>query len=774
MVSVSNNFKDNIVRFSLQIYDILNRLYVKELLRISNLINTHLFRTFKPQNILVMRLIGFLLTFSVISLSTILNAQELSVEKIWKNYEFYDRSVNGFRSMQDGDYFSKITETENGPSVTKHRFDDYDGSGEVLISPEMISSIRMDDYSFNSDETKALITTNTRSVYRRSFTANYYLLDLKTKKLEPLDEERSPQTLAEYSPDGKQVSYIYMNNLYVKDIATGKVTAITADGEINKVINGTTDWVYEEEFAITKAYGWSPDSKYLAYLRFDESNVREFTMTYFSELYPDLYTFKYPKAGEDNSKVEAFIISADGGKPKPINLGDYEYIPRLKWSNKKNDLVIQTMNRHQNELNYYLVSMEKKDCSADHFFKEKSDTYIDIDDNLLILNDGEHILRTSESDGHNHIYELGFDGSSKQITKGNWDVIEFLGIDDANETIYYTSAEFGAIHQTIHKINRDGSNKKLISEGSGHNTADFSNGMKYFVREHSSANIPPVYSLCDNDGNEIVVLENNFHLLEILSEYNLQEKEFVKFKGAEVELNGWMIKPANFDPNKKYPVYMNVYGGPGSNMVSDSWGSFNYMYHQLLAQNGYIIVSVDPRGTMYRGADIKKSTYLQLGKLETEDVIAVAKELGTYDYVDKDRIGIMGWSYGGFMSSLAMTKGADYFKMGIAVAPVTNWRYYDNIYTERFMRTPKENADGYDDNSPINHVNKLKGKYLLIHGSGDDNVHHQNTMEMINALVAADKQFDLFIYPNKNHGIYGGNTRNHLFKMMFEYTLENL
>ncbi|NRA10405.1 MAG: S9 family peptidase, partial [Crocinitomicaceae bacterium] len=324
-----------------------------------------------------------------------------------------------------------------------------------------------------------------------------------------------------------------------------------------------------------------------------------------------------------------------------------------------------------------------------------------------------------------------------------------------------------------YKIEMDGSGNQAISSETGSNGARFSNGMKYFIKTYSDANTPAVYSLCDNTGKELIVLEDNAELKKKLIRYNLSDKNFITFKGHDTELNGWMIKPPNFDPSKKYPVYINIYGGPGANTVSDSWGR-NYMYHQLLAQKGYIVVSVDPRGTMYRGANFKKNTYLRLGKLETEDFIAVAKELQGMDFVDPTRIGIMGWSYGGFMTSLAMTKGADFFKMGIAVAPVTNWRYYDNIYTERFMRTPAENASGYDENSPINFVDQLKGKYLLIHGSGDDNVHYQNTMEMINAMVSANKQFDLFIYPNKNHGIYGGNTRNHLFNIMLDYTLENL
>ena len=697
--------------------------------------------------------------------------QDLTVEKIWKDYLFFGSSVNGFRSMNDGNYFSKIT---NENSVTKHEFANYNGSGEVLIPSSSLEGIHMDDYAFNSDESKALIMTNSKPIYRRSFSAVYYLYDLETKKLQPLDKDHQPQTLAEYSPDGKQVSYIFENNLYIKDIESGEVKQITSDGEQNKIINGTTDWVYEEEFAITKAYGWSPDSKHIAYLKFDESEVREFNMMYFFDLYPDLYNFKYPKAGEDNSKVTLHLACPSTGDKKDIDLGKYEYIPRLKWSKSDNNLIVQTLNRHQNHVKYHLVSVGKKDVTVKEFFEEKSDTYVEIDDNLLILGDGKTILRTSEKDGYNHIYQLSFDGTSTQITKGKWDVIQFLGIDESKAMIYYTSAEEGAIYKTIYKIKIDGSGKKLISAATGTNDADFSNGMKYFIKTHSNANTPPVYSLCNNEGKEIKVLEDNSRLNKTLSEYELSAKEFVTFMGAEMELNGWIIKPTNFDPTKKYPVYMNVYAGPGSNMVADEWGSVNYMYHQLLAQNGYIVVSVDPRGTMYRGADFKKMTYLNLGKLETEDVIEVAKELQSFDYVDPERIGIMGWSYGGFMSSLAITKGAEQFKMAIAVAPVTNWRYYDNIYTERFMRTPAENADGYDKNSPINYTDLLKGKYLLIHGSGDDNVHYQNTMEMVNALVKSNKQFDLFIYPNKNHGIYGGNTRNHLFNMMFDYTLENL
>lgn len=721
------------------------------------------------------KLILILFLFGILSISI---SQELTVEKIWKNREFSSASVDGFKSMKDGEHFTKISGKDGDLAITKHSFLDYNGNGEIIIKLNDIKmngkNIDFDDYEFNEDESKLLFTTQTIAIYRRSYTAIYYLYDLKTKTLQVLDEIHQPQTLAEYSPDGTKVSFIHKNNMYIKDLVNGKVKQITEDGKINKIINGTTDWVYEEEFAITKGYCWSPDSKNIAFLKFNEKKVKEYTLTYYNELYPNLYTYKYPKAGEDNSKVTANIVSIGNGKTTPIQLGEYEYIPRLKWSNTENNLIIQTLDRHQSKLKYHLVSLIGKKITTKVFFEENSKTYIDIDDNLLILKDGKTILRTSESDGFNHIYKLTFDGASTQITKGNWDVIQFLGINESTGTIFYTSCEKGTINKGVYKIALSGESKTAISSETGTNEAEFSVGMKYFIKVYSNANTPPIFSLCDADGKELSILEKNEKLANTLKQYNLSKKEFFTIQGAEKSLNAWMIKPPNFDPIKKYPIFLTVYGGPGHNTVLDEYGGADFIYHQLLAQKGYIIVSIDPRGTMYRGADFKKSTYLQLGKLETEDILASVKELGKLGYVDASRIGIQGWSFGGFMTSLAMTKGADLFKMGIAVAPVTNWKYYDNIYTERFMRTPEENPTGYSNNSPINFVNLLKGKYLLIHGSGDDNVHYQNTMEMITALVKENKQFDMFIYPNKNHGIYGGNTRNHLYNMMLNYTLENL
>jgi dipeptidyl-peptidase-4 len=702
-------------------------------------------------------------------------SQDLTVERIWKNYEFNPKRVGGFKSMSDGEHYTNVKE---GNSIYKFSLNDVNDKGAVVLDGAKLlvdgKKLAFDDYEFNSDETKVLLLTNVESIYRRSYEAVYYLYDLTSQKLTPLDPDHSPQTLAEYSPDGTKVSFIHGNDLFVKTLANGKVEKLTEDGKRNKIINGTTDWVYEEEFSITKAYGWSPDSKYIAYLRFDEKKVPEYSMDSYGGLYPEAYTFKYPKAGEVNSVVTAHCVSLDSKKAQQISLGEYEYIPRLNWSSASNQLIIQTMNRHQSELNYWLVDVVKGKVTSKIFFTEKSKTYIDIDDNLLILKDGKSILRTSEESGYRHIYQLNFDGTVKQVTSGPWDVIDFLGFDESSKQIYFSSAEKGAIHKSIYSVEISGGNKRDLTPTVGYNEAEFLNGMHYFIHTYSNANQAPVYRLCKSDGSVVRELESNQVFMDKLKKERLSTKQFIEVNANGVKLNASVILPVGFDPSKKYPMYVNVYGGPGHNEVLDAWDGNDYFFHQLLAQKGYIVFQVDPRGTMYQGAEFKKSTYLQLGKLEIEDVMNAVKEYAKNSFVDASRVGIMGWSYGGFMASLGITKGADVFKMAIAVAPVTNWRYYDNIYTERFMRTPQENADGYDRNSPINYVDNVKGKYLLIHGSSDDNVHFQNTMDMTSAMVKANKQFELFVYPNKNHGIYGGNTRNHLFQMMLNFIETNL
>lgn len=703
-------------------------------------------------------------------------AQNLTVESIWKSGEFYPNRIEGFTALSDGQSFTKIVEEDGQYFLKKYQFKDYKGAGTVLVNLSTIQfngkKVDLDDGKLSKSGKWLLIQSNTAPIYRHSYSTTYYVYNIQTKETYKVSNSDVPQTLGTFSPDETKLGYVAGNNLFVYDLVNHTNKQITFDGKQNSIINGTTDWVYEEEFAITQGFEWSPDSKYLAFMRFDETNVKQFQMAMYGHLYPDEYTFKYPKAGEDNSKVTFHIVNSENGTVKAVNLGTYEYLPRFQWSPIKNEVFVSTLNRHQSAVKYHLVT--DPDNPTDRvFYEEQSDTYLDAD-NVILLKDGNSMLRTSEKDGYNHIYHLTFTGKLSPVTSGNWDVIDLYGIDEKKGTVFYSSSENGAINKTLYSINWKGTDKKMLSKASGYHEAEFAPGFNYFIRSSSSANVVPSYTLCDRTGKELQVLEANTELQNKLNGMNLSQKEFLQVDGADGKLNAWMMKPVNFDPNKKYPVYFNVYCGPGSNMVTNDYDGANYLYHQLLTRKGYIVFCVDTRGTQFRGAKFKKSTYLQLGKLETEDLIAVAKNLQKESYVDPGRIGIMGWSYGGFMTSLAMTKGADVFKMGIAVAPVTNWRYYDNIYTERFMRTPQENASGYDDNSPVNHADKLKGKFLLIHGSADDNVHYQNTMEFITALVKANKQFDLFIYPNKNHGIYGGNTRNHLFTMMLEYTEKNL
>ncbi len=705
--------------------------------------------------------------------------KELTNEMIWspESRMFSAESVRSVRSMNDGLHFSLLGRN----AILKYSYENFGTPIDTILNLNRLSlggeKLFAQDYFFNADESQVLIATKIQYIYRRSFTSNYYIVDLATKKIQKL-AENGPQQLADFSPDGSKVAYVFENNIYYKDLNTGNTVQVTYDGKRNEIINGGTDWVYEEEFSITKGFYWSPDSKKIGFYQFDETDVPEFTMPYyFGKTYPFQYTFKYPKAGEDNSKLSVLIYELDNAKSfQYISSGpSYEYFPRMKWT-KTNELCVLGMNRHQNKLTYFIVDdyHSQNNRSTRVIYVDESDTYVEVDDNLIFLNDGESFLRTSEKDGYNHIYKVNFKGKVKQITDGKWDVIELKGINEETGKIYYTSAEEGAIYKALYAINLKGKDKVKLSKNKGSNDAEFSTGMKYYINHYSNANRPELITLHNAEGKELETLKSNEQLIARLKKLKLSTKEFITIKGVDTELNASIIKPRKFNKKNKYPVYFYIYNGPGNNVVADEWQGKNYIYHQLLAQRGYIVISVDTRGTMYRGADFKKSTYLQLGKLETEDMIAVAKKVAKWDYVDGDRIGVQGWSYGGYMAALCMTKGADVFKMGISVAPVTNWRWYDNIYTERFMRTPQENASGYDDNSPINHVDKLKGNYLIVHGSGDDNVHIQNSMEMIEEMVEKNKLFDMAVYPNKNHGIYGGKTRLHLYNKLLNFTVSNL
>ena len=722
-----------------------------------------------------MKLKSILSSLTILFFAQCVFAQEkmIQLEDIWASRTFSPEWVWGINSMNDGVHYSSLNYGDKNIYITQYSYETGDSILTIVDSKDL-DGISFSDYSFSEDEKKVLLPTETESIYRYSSRSNYYVYDRETKIAEELSEGK--QRLAQFSPDASKVAFVKENNIFIKDIINNTELQVTFDGEINKIINGATDWVYEEEFAFDNGMQWNASGNKIAYYRFDEENVPEFSMDLFTDLYPSQSQFKYPKAGETNSTIELFIYDLDSNKTIKADINSEEefYIPRIKWTLDENILSVQRMNRHQNQLDFILV--DAKNGSSQTIFTENDAAYIDVTDNLTFLNDGKYFIWTSEKSGYNHIYLYNLKGKQvRQITKGNYDVTDFYGIDESNNTVYFASSERSPMHRDVYAIQLNGKNKKTLTNKIGTNSATFSTNYKYFINQYSNANTPYYFSLFDANGNEVRILKDNSKLKNSLAEYALSQKKFFNFKTTEgINLNGWMMKPHNYDETKQYPVFMYLYGGPGSQQVTDSWGGSNFLWFQMLTQQGYIVACVDNRGTGARGSEFKKCTYQQLGKLETEDQIEANRYLANLPYVDGSRIGIFGWSYGGYMSSLCLLKGADEFKMAIAVAPVTNWRYYDSIYTERYMRTPQENASGYDDNSPINHVEKLKGNYLLVHGSADDNVHYQNTMEMTNALVNANKQFDLFIYPNKNHGIYGGYTRLDLFTKMTNFIKENL
>ncbi len=714
--------------------------------------------------------VNFIIIFFVPFFTLTQEPKKLTLEDIYFSNTFSQDWVWGLNSMKNGKEYTVIDYIKNDISIDKYSYKSGKKTNSILKSSE-IDSLKFDGYKFNANEEKLLLKVNTESIYRYSDKSFIYAFDIKSKELIKISDKKI--SLADFSPNGKMVSYVFDNNLYIYELSSGKTTKCTTDGVRNKIINGATDWVYEEEFAIVKGYEWSHDSKFLAYYKFDESNVKEFSMDLFNQnLYPTQEKFKYPKAGEENSKVSIHILNVNTKKSFQVNENDFEYTPRIYWTKDSKNLCVFKLNRHQNHLKLLFTNPESKKTVL--IYEEKDSRYIDIHDNIKFLNTG--FIWSSEKDGFNHLYKFSYDSKKMfQITSGEYEITKFYGYNESKKILYYQSNEKSPLQKHIYSINIDGTNKKLLSNGKGVNNANFSTTFDYFINTNSTANQPNYITLNNKKGKLIRVIKNSEKLVQTLSNYELSKKEFFSFKTEyNISLNGWMIKPPNFDSNKKYPVLMYVYGGPGNQQVLDNWGGRNYMWYQYLAQQGIVIVCVDNRGTGGRGADFKKCTYKELGKLETEDQIAANKYLASLDYIDKNKIGIWGWSYGGYMSSLCLLKGNDIFNFAIAVAPVTNWRFYDTIYTERYMRTPQENPDGYDLNSPINFIKQLRGNYLLVHGSADDNVHYQNTMEMISSLVKENKQFDLFIYPDKNHGIYGGTTRLHLMTKITDFIIKNL
>ncbi|MDQ3111214.1 MAG: S9 family peptidase [Bacteroidota bacterium] len=729
----------------------------------------------------------FLSTISAFLFGTafLLQAQNtITLDDIYKNNTFKAEYANGGISMGDGEHYMTFGATEDDKkemALMKFEYKTGKNVGVLFRLSELVPEgkadpVELEDFEFSPDETKVLIATEQENIYRYSTKENNFVFDLKTKKMIALSEN-GKQRLAKFSPDGKKVSFVRDNNIFIVDLATRIETQVTTDGAWNKIINGGTDWVYEEEFALPNGLYWSPDSKKVAYYRFDESRVKEFQMTmYNTGLYPEPYSYKYPKAGEENSVVSIHIYDLGAKKSITVNTGDEtdQYIPRVTWTTDANTIAFIRMNRLQNKEE--LLFANAADGSSRVIYTETSDTYLEVYDPIVFLPDGKSFLWTSDKDGWVHEYQVGIDGKViRQITKGEWDITDIYGYDTKTSTLFYQSNEGNANQRIVYSIKLDGKNKKKLSQKDGSNVPTFSEGMKYFINTYSNANTPYYITLNSADGKEIKVLKDNAKLAKVTANYGFSKKEFFTVTNRDgISLNGWMIKPEKMEAGKKYPVLQVVYGGPGHNMVVDQWEGSALYWHQMLVQQGVIVVAVDNRGTEYRGAKFKKCTYGQMGKLESADQIDVAKYLGTQPYVDKNRIGIWGWSYGGYMSSLCLAVGADVFKMAIAVAPVTNWRFYDSIYTERYMGLPKDNARGYDDFSPVNNMEGMKGKLLLIHGTGDDNVHFQNSVELVNVLVEKNKQYEFYMYPDRNHGIRGGNTSMHLYTKMTTFIQTNL
>ena len=721
-----------------------------------------------------MRFLYFLL-ICALSVNSIVSAQEkqVTVEDIYTD-QFQTQGMDVLRSMNNGKQYTVLNKDPYRGLVSVDRYDynTLEKVGTIISTGDVEGLEDFSSYSFSKDETKLLLATEVESIFRRSTLGIFYVYDIASKELVKINEAKIQEPTL--SPDGNKVAYVKDNNLFLMDFVNGETQQITKDGVRNKIINGVTDWVYEEEFSFVRAFEWNSDGSIIAFLRFDETNVPEFSMdVYGTDKYPSQHVFKYPKAGEENAIVSLHTYDLESGELTNIDLGDAYYVPRIKFMNDKSSLTVQTMNRHQNHLKFHLVDMKTGTVSL--LLEEKDKAYVDIHDNLTFLADDSFIW-TSEKDGWNHIYLHKSNGDlMNQVTQGEWEVTKYYGYDQNQDKIYYQSTENGSINRGVYSIESNGKKKKALAVTEGQNSASFSADFTYFINNYSSAITPPVYTLHKAlTGKKVKDILDNTALSKKLAGYEISPKEFSTININGKDLNMYMIKPTDFDASIKYPLFMYQYSGPGSQNVSNSWMGSNDYWHQLLVSQGYIVACVDGRGTGFKGSDFKKVTYLNLVKYETEDQIAAAKKLSAFEYIDEDRTGIWGWSFGGHMATNSLLRGNDTFEMAIAVAPVTSWRFYDTIYTERFMRTPEENPSGYDDNSPFNYPELLKGDYLLIHGSGDDNVHVQNTMRMVEALVQANKQFDWAIYPDKNHGIYGGNTRIHLFNKMTDFVKAKL
>ena len=715
---------------------------------------------------------SFYLIFLIIQ--TIISQEyKIDSEKLWEG-DYEPKRLESILSMKDDNHYTVLEQNAelNSSLIILNSFINPKKRVVLFDSKRFSENLEISSYSFSKDEQNLLLETHSDPIYRRSKQGVYWIYNLKSKELQKLTDEKVQEPT--FSPDGKNIAYVYRRNIYVKNLITKAKMQLTFDGDY-QTINGITDWVYEEEFGFVRAFHWSPDSKKIVFMRFDESNVPIFSMgIYGKDTYPFPYMFRYPKAGETNASIDLFVLELESRIRQPIIFKEKPYyIPRIKFDGGQNTLIIQTINRHQNDLRVFSYNIENKTFRL--LINEKDKAYVSIHDDLKFIDDN-NFLWTSERDGYKHIYRYDKNGNLiNQVTKGNWEVTKMYAYNSDLKEIYYQSVDGSSIERGIFAIKINGKGKRILQPTNGTNGANFSKKGSYYIHSYSDEKTPPKYALYQTRKNKLISeLLNNQKLCKRLDSYNLSNREFSTLNVNGLNFNMWMIKPDNFDPKKKYPLLMFQYSGPGSQQVSNRWGDSRTIWHKVLANKGYIIACVDGRGTGFKGAEFKKSTYLNLVKYESIDQIEAAKSLGSLSYIDESRIGIWGWSFGGHMAAQCLLTGKEVFSMAIAVAPVTNWRFYDTIYTERFMRTPQENPDGYDLNSPLNYADKLEGKFLIIHGSADDNVHVQNTMRLVEELIQEDKQFEWMIYPDKNHGIFGGNTRRHLYTKMTNFIIENL
>lgn len=690
--------------------------------------------------------------------------------------KFSSKTTTEFRSMQDGEHYTTMS---GNIAIVKYNY----ASGnftDTLFSVSSVKGVKLkkiEGYILSPDEQKMLVYNNVKHRYRRSYTADYYIVDLKRKEIAALSEF-TPQEAPLFSPNSRYIAFAHQNNLHIYKFDFKTEIQITKDGQEGKIINGISDWVYEEEFETTRHFEWSPDSKLLAFTKFKEESVKEFSFQKFSDengaiKYPQSTSYKYPKAGESNSIVEVCIYNDFDKTTRAITLPEVlngHYIPRIKWTNSQEQLAVFQLNREQNQLDMYFVN--PRTTKAQLILRQQDKRYIDYStiDDIKFNPDGKGFIMSSEKDGYLHLYQYSMNGRQiKQLTKGNWEITKFYGIDFRTGNIYYQSADLNPLQRDIYKLQSNGKAIRL-SSGKGTSDAVFSNNFNYYLSRNSDINSPVTVEIKDQTGKINRKITDNQELKSKIR--NFPKKEFFKFKNSEnIELNGWILKPMNFDANKKYPVLQVQYSGPGSQQVLDKW-SISWEYY--LAQENCIVVCTDGRGTGGRGSEFKKCTYQQMGIMERNDQIETAKYLATLPFIDKEKIGIWGWSYGGSTTLWAMSSGEKVFKAGIAVAPVTDWHFYNTAYTERFMRRPQENSNGYEETSTLNMAEKLEGRLLLVHGTSDDNVHIQNTYLYTQKLVEAGKQFEMQVYTDKEHSLTGDVTRTHLYRRMYDFLKTNL